>query len=80
MMIDQRLHSLLAEMLDMPETQITPDTNRTSTEAWDSLNHLQLITALEKEFEIKLTMQEIADVNTVEDLQRLISTRSSKLD
>lgn len=79
-MMIQRLRSLIAEMLDMPETDIAEDTSRAATETWDSLNHLQLVTALESEFQIKLTMQEIADVSTVGDLQRLIASRSSRLD
>ena len=38
--LTKRLQSLIAEMLDLPEDQITPQTQRADTENWDSLTHL----------------------------------------
>lgn len=72
-MIDERLRDLIAEMLDMPASEINLDTSRDSTSTWDSLNHLQLITALEREFGIALSMEEIAAIKTVADLQRIVT-------
>jgi acyl carrier protein len=75
-MMTKRLQSLIAEMLDLPEDEITADTRREDTESWDSLNHLQLVTAIEKEFGVKLSMDEIAATTTAGDLQRIVSSRS----
>ena len=72
----KRLQSLIAEMLDLPEHEVTEGTVRADTESWDSLNHLQLVTAVEGEFGVKLTMDEIASINTAGDLQRIVSSRS----
>jgi acyl carrier protein len=77
-MITPRLQSLIAEMLDVPEDRIDADTRRDQIEAWDSLNHLQLVTAIEREFGVKLTMDEIASVDTAGDLDRLVSARGTK--
>jgi acyl carrier protein len=73
-----RLQSLIAEMLDVPESQITAQTRRADIENWDSLNHLQLVTAIETEFGLKLTMDEIAAISTVEDFHRIIAARGTK--
>jgi acyl carrier protein len=77
-MMNKRLHALIAEMLDTPEEQIAAETRRDQIETWDSLNHLQLVTAVEREFGIKLTMDEIAAANTAGDLDRLVSARATK--
>ena len=77
-MMTRRLQSLIAEMLDTPEDQIHADTRRDQIESWDSLNHLQLVTAIEREFGVKLTMDEIASVNTAGDLDRLVAARGTK--
>jgi acyl carrier protein len=70
-----RLQKLIAEMLDVPDAQITATTRRADIESWDSLNHLQLITAVEKEFGLKLTMDEIAAIASVEDLHKIVAAR-----
>ena len=75
----KRLQSLIAEMLDLPEDQITPQTQRADTENWDSLTHLQLVTAVENEFGVKLAMDEIAAISSVDDLDRILVARSTRL-
>jgi acyl carrier protein len=75
----KRLQSLIAEMLDLPEEQVTAQTQRADTANWDSLTHLQLVTAVENEFDVKLTMDEIAAIAKVEDLDRILVARSTKL-
>lgn len=74
-MTSERVLQLTAEMIDLPESEITSATSRAKTETWDSLNHLQLITAIEREFGISLSMDEIAAIETVGDLQRIVASR-----
>jgi acyl carrier protein len=77
-MMNKRLQSLIAEMLDTPEEDINPETGRDQIEAWDSLNHLQIVTAIEREFGVKLTMDEIATAATAGDLDRLVAARGTR--
>jgi acyl carrier protein len=70
--VDARLHTLLAEFLELDPETLTDDTEREDTETWDSMTHLRLITAAEATFHVKLTMDEIAAVNTPRDLEQLI--------
>lgn len=76
--MNERLRDLIAEMLDLPQSEITLETSRADTATWDSLNHLQLITAIESEFGATLTMEEIADVKTVDDLHRIVVARGKQ--
>lgn len=73
--MNDRLRTLMAELLDLPADEIKPDMQRADTEAWDSLNHLRLITAIESEFGSAFTMDEIAALQTPAQLQSIIESR-----
>lgn len=77
-MIIKELKTLIADMLDVPEDQITADARRADIESWDSLNHLQLVTAVERQFSVKLSMDEIAGIETAGDLDALVAARTAK--
>jgi acyl carrier protein len=42
---------------------------------WDSLGHIQLILALEKEFGVKFSSEEVVSVKTADDLAAAVSRR-----
>lgn len=72
--MNERLRVLMAEMLDLPPDEVQLEMRRADTDAWDSLNHLRLITAIESEFDTVFTMDEIAALQTPADLQRIIDS------
>jgi acyl carrier protein len=73
--MNERLRAVIAETLDLPLSQIKPETARAETEAWDSLAHLRLITAIEAEFSVAFTMEQIAELQTFDDLQQFVDSR-----
>lgn len=74
--MNERLRVLVAELLDLPPGEVTPEMRRADIETWDSLSHLRLITAIESEFGATFTMDEIAQLQTPGDMQRIIDSRS----
>lgn len=60
--IEEKIRETVAEILEIEEDQITDDFGPGSTDTWDSLNNLKLITALEENFNISLTMDEISSM------------------
>ncbi|HLS81592.1 MAG TPA: acyl carrier protein [Steroidobacter sp.] len=70
--MDARLRLLVAELLDLSPDEVLPDLRRADTPTWDSLNHLRLITAVENEFGVSFTMEQIAELATPQELQRAI--------
>ena len=68
-MNEEKLKEIIADTFDIDEDEITNELTSDSVERWDSLNHLRLVTALEDEFEIKLTMEE---VNTMVDYPKIV--------
>jgi acyl carrier protein len=68
-MNEDKLKEIIADTFDIDEDEINDEMTSDSVERWDSLNHLRLVTALEDEFDIKLTME---DVNTMVDYPKIV--------
>ena len=71
-----RLIELACEIFDLNEGEVSLESSTESLDAWDSLNHLRLITAVEQEFSVKFTMSEIESIKTMAALQSLVSERA----
>lgn len=70
--MNPELRSVFADTLGLDPDEVTVDTNRQSEPAWDSLNHLRLVTAVEETFGIKLSMAEIQAITTAGELETMI--------
>jgi acyl carrier protein len=70
--MDARLRAVMAEILELEPESLADEMRRQDTDTWDSLTHLRLITAVESTFDVKLTMDEIAAVDTPRSLENLI--------
>lgn len=62
------LRSLLAEILTVPPERITSDAGPGSIPTWDSFRHLQIVLALESEYEVQFDPARIAALASVMDL------------
>jgi len=47
----------------------------TDVPGWDSLNHLSLMVAIEKEFEVRFTHGEVAKMQNVADLKSVLGEK-----
>lgn len=54
---------------------ITESTTAIDVDAWDSLNHMQFISAVEKQFQIEFDFFEIMDLENVGELVNAISNK-----
>lgn len=70
--MDLRLQAVIAEILDLEPAAVRDDMRREDTDAWDSLNHLRLVTAVESEFGVRLSLDEIGSVDSPRALEDLI--------
>jgi len=75
--MNERLRDLLAEVLELERTAVTPGLRRDETDTWDSLNHLRLITAIEAEFGASFTMEEITAIRLAGELEQIIDARAA---
>ncbi len=58
--VEHRLSNLFKDVFDLSDGfQITDETSPETIEDWDSLAHINLIMAIEQEFSIKFSMEEV---------------------
>ncbi len=74
-----QLIKILVESFNAKESQLTDETRLLSLEEWDSLSHMFFITKLERSYEIELTGDEIADMQTIGDIKRIIASKGKEL-
>lgn len=57
--MDNQLKAILGTVFELPADEINDQTSSGNVGLWDSLNHLRLITEIEKVFRIRLSMKEV---------------------
>ena len=63
-----RVEEIFRDELELDELELTDETTAEDVEEWDSLSHIQLVVALEKDFGIKFSSREILSWDNVGDL------------
>ena len=71
----QRIQTVFRNVLDDETLVLQPATTAADVENWDSINHITLIVAVEREFKVKLTTAEIAALKNVGDLAALMDKK-----
>jgi acyl carrier protein len=73
------LKRILAEIVGCAPEEIADDAQLTMLEGWDSLHHLELILALEVEFDIHIQAEEIRELVSLERIDDYVRARSSEM-
>ena len=73
----ESVQKILCEVLSVETARVTPDTNMENLREWDSMNQLRIVIELEKKFSIKFKPNEMATLNSVENI--MLSLRLKKV-
>lgn len=73
--IKEQITTLLASVLDIPVDEILPEAAPGVMEKWDSLKHMMLIVALEEEFEVRFSDDELTDLLNLELIVHIVSEK-----
>lgn len=73
----QRLRTLTVDVLDLRDEQVEPSARFTDDLGADSLDLVELVEALEEEFEVRIDDEELADIATVGEAYSLIAEKLS---
>ena len=56
--------------MEIESSELTDESSPEDIENWDSYNGLLLIDELESEFNVKFTVEEVFDVNSISDIKK----------
>ena len=78
MNIEEKDKEIIAKVLEVPADQINEDTAIGDIPEWDSLSHIQIISAIEKEFGFHFTPDVMMDLEDVSDISAAVEERVEK--
>ena len=73
--IQLKIKQIMAVIFDTTEENISDDAEPLKIDKWDSLNHLQLIVALEQEFNIKFSDDELTELLNLALITTIIQSK-----
>ena len=76
--IYERLNEVFRDVFDDEDIVVKADTTADDIEDWDSLEHITLISAVEREFKMKFKMGEISGMKNVGEMASIIAARAKK--
>lgn len=74
-MISNELKKVILSELNLDDFDLQDETMATEVPGWDSLNHVNIILAVEKSFNVKFKSIEILRLKNVGDLQKLLDSK-----
>lgn len=66
------LTEIFRDVLEIDDLALTPELSFRDIEEWDSFNHLNIIIAIEEQFQIQFKPEEIESITSVQDLVSLM--------
>ena len=69
-----RLQPIFRDILD-PSLVLTDDLDASTVPQWDSLNHISLVVAIESEFGVEISAEELSELRNVGDFAKLLASK-----
>jgi acyl carrier protein len=73
----QKMQAVFQDIFDDEELVLRPDMTAADIEGWDSVTHINLIVAIEREFRVRFTTAEVGALKNVGQLETLIDKKLS---
>ncbi|MFU8646582.1 acyl carrier protein [Lysinibacillus sp. RSDA_15] len=70
----ETINEILIEILELDNANVEL-INREKNATWDSIKHLEIIMAIEEEFDIRFTATEVTAVKTIQDLYEYVEKK-----
>lgn len=76
--VDERLKKVMSAVFEVPIEKVNEDSSSDTIDNWDSLRHLNLILALEEEFEVEIPDEEVGNLMNFKLIKLVLSEISAK--
>lgn len=73
--MNERIYAIVSKVFRVPRNTIDDESSADTIETWDSLQHLQLILALEEEFDVQFSIDEITVMQSVGTIAAILRER-----
>lgn len=71
----ERLIAMISQILRLQPAEVVDSLDMESTGTWDSLSHMELIAAIEDDFSVDLTADEIVSMRSVADIKTVLRAK-----
>lgn len=72
-----QIKDIMIDVFDVDDMDVTEATSAETVEAWDSLQHLRLLVAIERKFGVTFDNSEIEGLDNVGDLVSLVEKKTA---
>ena len=72
-MMEDKIKEVFSNIFGTPLNEINGQSSPDTIENWESINHIKLITALEEEFDVEFTDEEILEMQNVKLIKYFLS-------
>ena len=70
--IEGKIKNVMSAVLDIPIQEINDKSSSDTVVSWDSLKHINLVIALEEEFEMEFSESEIPEITNYRAIKEVI--------
>lgn len=74
----ERVRGVVGDVFGVAAAQITAETSQDTLPGWDSLQHLNIVLSLEKEFGIRLAPAEAEGIRSVGAMVKVVESKNAK--
>ena len=72
-MMNDQLKKVFSEVLEIRERDVSPDLSMQTAQNWDSLAQLRLVSAIESEFGVRFTMDQIGKLQNFQSFSSALA-------
>ena len=75
--MNEKLKEILSKCLGVPAVEIGNDFSSEHTESWDSLRHMNIILAIEDEYQLRFDAEEIPKMISLSIIDDIVQSKRS---
>ncbi len=70
-----KINEIFIDLFNDKSIHLNENSDTSTVEAWDSLNHIQVITSIEKHFGIRFDLNDLLNFQNIGDLSRGVQSK-----
>jgi acyl carrier protein len=71
----ERVRGIAADVLQVAATQLTLESSTENVDSWDSVHHLNLVLALEQEFDLQFEPEEMDQMHSISHIVNVLENK-----